>query len=58
LIFIFDIVGSPGVGKTTLVEVLSSYFGYKVTRINLSDQTDLMDLSLGQYLPVSTTDGE
>jgi midasin len=45
------------VGKTTLVEVLGSYFGYKVTRINLSDQTDLMDL-LGQYLPVSTTDGE
>ena len=44
-------------GKTTLVEVLGSYFGYKMTHINLSVQTDLMD-SLGQYLPVSTTDGE
>jgi midasin len=57
LISIFAIVGSCGVGKTTLVKVLCSYFGYKVTRINLSDQIDLMDL-LGQYLPVSTTDGE
>ena len=36
--------GSPGVGKTTLVAALAQATGVPLTRINLSDQTDLMDL--------------
>ncbi|PWA02130.1 hypothetical protein BB558_001727 [Smittium angustum] len=43
--------GSPGVGKTTLVEALAKFSGHKLERINLSDQTDLMDL-FGTDLPV------
>lgn len=42
--------GSPGVGKTTLVEAMSVAVGRKFVRINLSDQTDMMDL-LGANLP-------
>ena len=42
--------GSPGVGKTTLVEALGAAYGVPVVRINLSEQTDMMDL-LGAYLP-------
>ena len=36
--------GSPGVGKTTLVSVIADLIGKPLTRMNLSDQTDLMDL--------------
>ncbi|KAI1505402.1 P-loop containing nucleoside triphosphate hydrolase protein [Biscogniauxia marginata] len=43
--------GSPGVGKTTLVGALSRACGRPLTRINLSDQTDLMDL-FGTDVPV------
>ncbi|GAO16920.1 hypothetical protein UVI_02046410 [Ustilaginoidea virens] len=43
--------GSPGVGKTTLVAALSRACGQPLTRINLSDQTDLMDL-FGTDVPV------
>ncbi|KAG6007079.1 hypothetical protein E4U21_006341 [Claviceps maximensis] len=43
--------GSPGVGKTTLVAALSQACGRPLTRINLSDQTDLMDL-FGTDVPV------
>ncbi|GAA5875503.1 hypothetical protein JCM3774_003651 [Rhodotorula dairenensis] len=43
--------GSPGVGKTSLVTALSAATGHPLVRINLSDQTDLMDL-LGSDLPV------
>ncbi|KAL8708470.1 MAG: hypothetical protein Q9220_006627 [cf. Caloplaca sp. 1 TL-2023] len=43
--------GSPGVGKTTLVEALAQACGMPLTRINLSDQTDLMDL-FGSDVPV------
>ncbi|KHN99534.1 Midasin [Metarhizium album ARSEF 1941] len=43
--------GSPGVGKTTLVAALSQACGRSLTRINLSDQTDLMDL-FGTDVPV------
>ncbi|BGP16616.1 hypothetical protein JCM10213_000468 [Rhodosporidiobolus nylandii] len=43
--------GSPGVGKTSLVTALSAATGHDLVRINLSDQTDLMDL-LGSDLPV------
>lgn len=43
--------GSPGVGKTTLVMALAQACGMPLTRINLSDQTDLMDL-FGSDVPV------
>ncbi|GJN90851.1 hypothetical protein Rhopal_003865-T1 [Rhodotorula paludigena] len=43
--------GSPGVGKTSLVTAVSAATGHPLVRINLSDQTDLMDL-LGSDLPV------
>ncbi|KAM0334129.1 hypothetical protein ACHAQA_001149 [Verticillium albo-atrum] len=43
--------GSPGVGKTTLVAALAATCGRPLTRINLSDQTDLMDL-FGTDMPV------
>ncbi|KAF2150048.1 P-loop containing nucleoside triphosphate hydrolase protein [Myriangium duriaei CBS 260.36] len=36
--------GPPGVGKTTLVANLAEIAGINLTRINLSEQTDLMDL--------------
>ncbi|CUS25026.1 LAQU0S25e00232g1_1 [Lachancea quebecensis] len=36
--------GSPGVGKTSLVSALADCTGNKLTRINLSEQTDLVDL--------------
>lgn len=43
--------GNPGVGKTTLVSALARACGRPLTRINLSDQTDLMDL-FGTDVPV------
>lgn len=43
--------GNPGVGKTTLVSALARSCGRPLTRINLSDQTDLMDL-FGTDVPV------
>ncbi|GJE88492.1 midasin [Phanerochaete sordida] len=43
--------GSPGVGKTSLVAALANICGYHLCRINLSDQTDLIDL-FGSDLPV------
>lgn len=43
--------GSPGVGKTSLVSALAKAAGFKLQRINLSDQTDLIDL-FGSDLPV------
>ncbi|KNZ64278.1 hypothetical protein VP01_1047g1, partial [Puccinia sorghi] len=36
--------GSPGVGKTSIVEALAKLSGKHLQRINLSDQTDLLDL--------------
>ena len=36
--------GNPGVGKTAIVTALAQAVGKPFTRINLSDQTDLMDL--------------
>lgn len=42
--------GSPGVGKTSIVEALGAALGVRVVRINLSDQTDVMDL-FGTFLP-------
>ncbi len=43
--------GSPGVGKTSLVAALANLSGHQLCRINLSDQTDLVDL-FGSDLPV------
>ena len=43
--------GSPGVGKTSLVQALGAACGHTVVRINLSEQSDLMEL-LGTDLPV------
>ncbi|XP_068635226.1 midasin isoform X2 [Aristolochia californica] len=45
--------GSPGVGKTSLVVALAESSGNAVVRINLSEQTDIMDL-LGSDLPVES----
>ncbi|KAF2400820.1 midasin [Trichodelitschia bisporula] len=45
------IEGNPGVGKTTLVSAISKALGKRLVRINLSDQTDLMDL-FGSDVPV------
>lgn len=36
--------GSPGVGKTSLIQALANATGKSLTRINLSEQTDLIDL--------------
>lgn len=36
--------GSPGVGKTSLVVALANGVGQELVRINLSEQTDMMDL--------------
>ncbi|VEU23821.1 DEKNAAC105062 [Brettanomyces naardenensis] len=43
--------GSPGVGKTSLITALAQATGNRLTRINLSEQTDLIDL-FGSDSPV------
>lgn len=43
--------GSPGVGKTTLISAIARAIGIPLTRINLSDQTDLTDL-FGSDVPL------
>ncbi|KAF1917408.1 hypothetical protein BDU57DRAFT_513641 [Ampelomyces quisqualis] len=43
--------GNPGVGKTTLVTALAMAIGKPLTRLNLSEQTDLMDL-FGSDVPI------
>jgi midasin len=45
------IEGNPGVGKTTLVTAIARSLGKRLVRINLSEQTDLMDL-FGSDVPV------
>jgi midasin (ATPase involved in ribosome maturation) len=45
------IEGSPGVGKTTLIAALARACNRTLTRINLSEQTDLMDL-FGSDVPI------
>lgn len=46
--------GSPGVGKTSLVTALAEVTGNRLTRINLSEQTDLIDL-FGSDVPGERT---
>ncbi|XP_057977825.1 midasin isoform X2 [Malania oleifera] len=48
--------GSPGVGKTSLIVALGKFSGHRVVRINLSEQTDIMDL-LGSDLPIESEEG-
>ena len=48
--------GSPGVGKTSLVEALGVMSRNKVVRINLSEQTDLNEL-FGADLPCDVAGG-
>ncbi|KAK9375024.1 uncharacterized protein V1513DRAFT_425144 [Lipomyces chichibuensis] len=43
--------GSPGVGKSSIMVALAAAAGVELTRINLSEQTDLMDL-FGSDSPV------
>ncbi len=47
--------GSPGVGKTGLVQALAAATGHALVRINLSDQTDLSDL-MGNDMPMAALD--
>eukprot|EP00850_Spirogloea_muscicola_P001040 SM000004S14910 [mRNA] locus=s4:133208:176671:- [translate_table: standard] len=48
--------GSPGIGKTSLVSAIAAASGHRLVRINLSEQTDMMDL-LGTDLPVDGGQG-
>jgi midasin len=43
--------GNPGVGKTTLITAIAKATGKPLTRLNLSEQTDLMDL-FGSDVPI------
>ena len=36
--------GSPGVGKTSILTAIAAATGHPIVRINLSEQTDMMDL--------------
>ena len=49
--------GSPGVGKTSIVTTIAKITGHKLIRLNLSEQTDIMDL-FGSDLPVEGSVGE
>ncbi|CAI4227621.1 unnamed protein product [Auanema sp. JU1783] len=48
--------GSPGCGKSSTVMALAELTGHPITRLNLSDQTDLTDL-FGSDIPIVTDDG-
>ena len=43
--------GSPGAGKTSLITSIAAMTGHELVRINLSEQTELVDL-FGAELPV------
>lgn len=51
------IEGPPGVGKTAIVEQVAKVTGRKLVRVNLSEQTDMMDL-LGSEYPTSAVSGQ
>ncbi|VDP12987.1 unnamed protein product [Heligmosomoides polygyrus] len=48
--------GAPGCGKSSTVMALAMLTGHPITRLNLSDQTDLSDL-FGSDVPIVTEDG-
>jgi midasin len=48
--------GPPGTGKSQIVSALAEVCGQPLVRINLSDQTELLDL-LGQDMPNSSAEG-
>uniref|UniRef100_A0A1I7TDS8 Midasin n=2 Tax=Caenorhabditis tropicalis TaxID=1561998 RepID=A0A1I7TDS8_9PELO len=48
--------GAPGCGKSSTVMALAQLTGNPITRLNLSDQTDLSDL-FGSDVPFLTEDG-
>ncbi|CAI2351338.1 unnamed protein product [Caenorhabditis sp. 36 PRJEB53466] len=48
--------GAPGCGKSSTVMALAQLTGNPITRLNLSDQTDLSDL-FGSDVPVLTENG-
>lgn len=54
------IEGPPGVGKTSLVENLARVSGRTLIRVNLSEQTDMMDLLGSEYPTVAgeVTEGQ
>lgn len=52
------IEGPPGVGKTSLVENLAKQTGKKLIRVNLSEQTDMMDLLGSEYPTASAEEDE
>jgi len=46
--------GPPGVGKTSLTQFLANKIGMKFYRVNLNEQTDMIDL-LGSDVPTSSS---
>jgi len=52
------IEGPPGVGKTSLIENLARLSGRKLTRVNLSEQTDMMDLLGSEYPTASSSEDQ
>ncbi|KAI5177943.1 hypothetical protein PAEPH01_2519, partial [Pancytospora epiphaga] len=46
--------GEPGVGKTSILQMIAKILGIPIIRINLSEQTEMGDL-VGTYIPVSQT---
>jgi midasin len=46
--------GPPGVGKTSLIQFLANKVGIKFYRVNLNEQTDMIDL-LGSDVPSSSS---
>ncbi|CAI5447894.1 unnamed protein product [Caenorhabditis angaria] len=49
--------GAPGCGKSSTVMALAQLTGNRITRLNLSDQTDLSDL-FGSDVPMISEDGK
>ncbi|GBG32276.1 Midasin [Hondaea fermentalgiana] len=49
--------GSPGVGKTSLIDSLAKRSGHRLVRINLSEQTDFADL-IGSDIPAAANSTE
>lgn len=43
--------GSPGVGKTCIIDILAKITNNKLIRINLSECTDIYDF-IGSYFPI------